>query len=228
MHDVDWGATEIAAWVALAYAASMGPGVSTLIWGTPGEQVPRQRLIRETDLLVGRQVSSGGWPSIARPSRLETPALIRRSWPSGRSWRRRTGKYMTDLAARPTTRRSEGTAVVARKFVLELQLGSQFMSSNAVGAYSLTTDQVLFVLDKANPNFPFLKGDERLVHARKSFLGRRQPRAPGNRCALPRARAKTRSPIRRYWANSDDGIGSTVRECNEICYCDWEFRRGRK
>lgn len=172
MHDVDWGATEICAWVALAYAASMERNVGTLIWGTADPQIPRQRLSREIDLLMKRQYSSGGWPPIiktdtARDTR--TYSTVMAVWALletknrnvlGNAWNK---SY--DDAIEKGVRWLLGTYDVD----LESWVPNPGRPSQLESFPGLTA-QVLFVLGKAKPYFAFIKGDGNYQRAQRAFL----------------------------------------------------------
>ncbi len=69
MSDFDWGITEIAGWVTLAYLASTQPNMVSLVWGGDSEKA-FQRLGQYLKLLQDRQLSNGGWAPISQKDNL--------------------------------------------------------------------------------------------------------------------------------------------------------------
>lgn len=61
----DWGVTEIAAWVVLAYLGSMQPDIVNAVWGGDAE-IAFKRVAQYLRLLQRRQLTNGGWAPISQ------------------------------------------------------------------------------------------------------------------------------------------------------------------
>jgi hypothetical protein len=181
MAGVDWGVTEISAWVALAYAASMEPHIGALIWGTDSPAVPLQRLLRELDLLRQRQLPNGAWPPIRDTDKEKdgrTYSTVMTVWAVLEAKRR---KIFDDRDSRTYNDAAEkGIRWLLGMYNPYLQ--SWVPSPTRPGqleSFPGLTAQVLFVLGRAKPYFPFLDRDPNYERAEKAFL------VPEARKALP-------------------------------------------
>jgi TIR domain len=64
-QQMEWGVTEIAGWVVLAYLASTQPNTVGLVWGNNSE-IAFRRLASYLELLKSRQLTNGGWAPISQ------------------------------------------------------------------------------------------------------------------------------------------------------------------
>lgn len=64
-EQIDWGVTEIAGWVVLAYLASTQAKTVNVVWGNDSEKA-FQRLGHYLKLLQSRQLTNGGWAPISQ------------------------------------------------------------------------------------------------------------------------------------------------------------------
>lgn len=164
----DWGVTEISAWVALAYAASLAPRFRDTIW-KPGDD-PRGKLAREIDLLLGRRSVSGGWPPIADTER--------------RQDNRTYSTVMAVWALVEARALADGSSVAPYGDAIDGGV-RWLLATYAVDAQSWVpnparpgqqesfpglTAQVLYVLGRARTASTFLDSDPRYASAIRSFL----------------------------------------------------------
>lgn len=169
MEWVDWGVTEIAAWVALAYAYSLQPEVSPSIWG-PEREVGLARLSSAIDLLLSRQIQNGSWAPIAQndnPTYARTYSTVVSLWALLEARRvLGPGPADRDLAIQNSMR------WLLTTYHTEVQswVPNPYRAQQSEAFPGLTA-QVLFVLERARPDFAFiLNGDGTYERARRDFV----------------------------------------------------------
>jgi hypothetical protein len=172
VRNVDWGVTEIAAWVALAYAASLEPHAGSLIWGADYPQLPRQRLSREIELVLQRQSPSGGWPPVNKAHSTRdnrTYSTVMAVWALAEA--RRWGAFDERSVSVGDVAIEKGIRWLLSTYAVELQSWVPNPGRPAqLETFPGLTAQVLYVLGRAKPYVAFLDGDANYVRARNAFL----------------------------------------------------------
>jgi hypothetical protein len=175
-EQMDWGVTEIAGWVVLAYLASTQPNTINLIWGNDSDKA-LERLGSYLELLKSRQLANGGWAPIRQndnPKFARTYSTVMALW------------AFVEAKKHPQMGKRIGTAYdsVIESGIRWLlpryhdQLNSWVPNPERprqTERFPGLTAQVLFVLERARPEFNFLlQGDasyERAAQQFKKLLG---------------------------------------------------------
>ena len=180
LEDEGWGlfepaehtVTEIAGWIVLAYIASLES--ETRIWNE--SEIPQvlNRIERDINHIVGRQESTGGWRPIKEEAPASKPAFTR------------TYSTIIALWALAEARRSPTVfGRISNKYDNNLVKGISWLLSNydqnlgwvpnpnrlfQKERFDGLTAQVLFVLSRAEKDFPFLETDKIYIGAEKDFV----------------------------------------------------------
>jgi hypothetical protein len=177
MEPIDWGVTEINAWVALAYMASLTPDVHALIWRPESPGVAETRLLRELESLKRRQHPNGSWSPIRRTDiagASRTYSTIMAVWALVEA---RKLKILKD-AEQPAHDQAIQNAI--RWLLTTYNADRQSWVPNPerkrqLDSFPGLSAQVLFVLSKAQPDFGYLlDGDETYKRAGLAFLSATQ------------------------------------------------------
>ena len=172
---MNWGVTEIDAWVAVAYLYSLRADNAAVIWGSNEMTDVISKARMALDLIVARQHTDGGWSVIERtenPKHVRTYSTIMALWAlaeaeqNGQVLRGRESQY-------------HAAVTLGAKWVLgSFRTVSGFSGwwpnpSNVspVGEYPGLTAQTLFVLSKAKLTQAFIGADPRFKDAVDAFIG---------------------------------------------------------
>lgn len=172
MEQIDWGVTEIAGWVALAYVASAQPGIVDVVWGRDST-VAYSRLTRDLRLLQQRQMKDGSWAPVKQTDNAKfarTYSTVMALW------------ALVEASKHPEIRKRTGIT-----FDDSIKGGIQWLLANydkGLGGWSPNpgrarqtdnfsglTGHVLYVLSRAMPDFEvMLKMDQSYNDAQHAYL----------------------------------------------------------
>lgn len=150
----DWGATEIAAWVVLAYLTSTQKETVSLVWGNDSEKA-FQRLDQYLKLLQGRQLAKGGWGPI---SQKDNEQFARTYSTTMALWALIESKKHPEFGKRIGTAYDRAIKDGIRWLLSQYdkQLNSWVPNpgrSRQTETFPGLTAQILFVLERAKPEF---------------------------------------------------------------------------
>lgn len=174
VKDMNWGVTEIDAWVALAYLYSMKADNAALIWKTNELPDVVSKANLALGLIVERQHNDGGWSVIERTENqkhLRTYSSIMAVWALAEA--EQNGEV---LSGHEDKYRSAVT--LGAKWILGSYSTSSAFSgwwpnpSNKVlvGEYPGMTAQTLFVLSRAKTSHAFIGADPKFKEALEAFI----------------------------------------------------------
>jgi hypothetical protein len=175
VKSMNWGVTEINAWVAIAYLYSLRADNAAVIWGTNEltEVISRTKMV--LDLIVARQHSDGGWSVIERtenPKHVRTYSTIMALWALAEA--EQNGQVLTSRESQYRAAVTLGAKWILGSFRTVSGFSGWWPNpSNAspVGEYPGLTAQTLFVLSKAKPTHAFIGADPRFKEAIDAFIG---------------------------------------------------------
>jgi hypothetical protein len=156
-EELDWGVTEIAGWVVLAYLASTQSNTVNLVWGDDSEKA-FQRLALYLKLLQTRQLTTGGWAPI---SQKDNPKFARTYSTTMALWALIEAKKHPEMGRRIGAAYDAAIAGGIRWLLAryDVQLNSWVPNperSRQTERVPGLTAQVLYVLERAKPEFDFL------------------------------------------------------------------------
>lgn len=176
VKDMNWGVTEIDAWVALAYLHSLKADNAALIWKSSelADAVSKANLA--LDLIVERQHDDGGWSVIERTSNqrhVRTYSSIMAVWALAEA--EQNGDVLSGHEEK-----YRNALTLGAKWIL----GSYSTSSSPafsgwwpnpsnrvlVGEYPGLTAQTLFVLSRAKTSHSFIGADPKFKEALEAFI----------------------------------------------------------
>jgi len=175
LRNMDWGVTEIDAWVALAYVYSLRADNAVLLWKPEERAGIAAKANLALDILVKRQHDDGGWSVIEKtpePRHLRTYSSIMAIWAiaeaaqNGDVLKGRQEQYRKAL-------------VLGAKWLLQsYTAGSSAFSGwwpnpsakPPVGEYPGLTAQVLFALSEAKMSNAFIGADPKYKEAIEGFI----------------------------------------------------------
>jgi hypothetical protein len=175
MQNINWGVTEVDAWVALAYLYSLRVNDGALIWGSDDlpDVIARTRIA--LDLLLERQFNDGGWSVIEKtsnPKHIRTYSTIMALWAIAEA--ENSGDVFKDHE-----KPFHSAVASAVKWVMPFYTKSASgfsgwwpnpSSKSLVGAYPGLTAQTLFVLSTAAVSNPFIGADRKYKNAIETFV----------------------------------------------------------
>ena len=157
MSDLDWGVTEIAGWVTLAYLASTQPNLVNLVWGRDSEKA-FQRLEQYLKLLQGRQLTNGAWAPISQKDNLR---FARTYSTTIAVWALIEAKKHPEMGKRIGSAYDEAVEGGIRWLLARYNDQVKSWVPNPerpkqTESFPGLTAQVLYVLERARPEFDFL------------------------------------------------------------------------
>jgi hypothetical protein len=174
VKSMNWGVTEINAWVALAYLYSLRADNAAVIWKK--DELPD--VISKTksvlDIIVARQNDDGGWSVIERTS---NPRHIRTYSTVMALWALAEAEQNGDVISARETQYRDAVTLGAKWVLGSFRTVSGFSgwwvnpsNNNPVGEYPGLTAQTLFVLSKAKVSHAFIGADPRFKDAVEAFI----------------------------------------------------------
>jgi hypothetical protein len=183
---IDWGVTEIAAWVTLANLSSLRKAASEPIWGKD-IAVAVSRIERDLDLLTQRQIASGGWAPIKQN---DNPAYSRTYSSLMALWAIIEAKNSPIIAERIGKKYDNSIRDGIRWLLGSYNRERQTWVPNPerkqqTDSFPGLTAQALYVLERARSEFGTqLRADDTLEEARRSFVKLFEKGLPPNLTAL--------------------------------------------
>jgi hypothetical protein len=172
MNAYDWGVTEIAGWVVLAYLASTQPNVIDLVWGGDSE-IAFQRITRDLRLLLRRQLTNGAWAPI---NQSDNPGYARTYSTTMALWALIEAKKHPEIGKRTGTAYNEAIKGGIRWLLARYDNQREGWVPNPertkqTDSFPGLTAQVLYVLGRARPEFGFLvQEDPTYNRARQALI----------------------------------------------------------
>lgn len=174
VKSMNWGVTEINAWVALAYLYSLRADNAAVIWGTNEVTDVILKARSALDTIVARQHSDGGWSVIERtsnPRHVRTYSTIMALWALAEA--EQNGQVLSGRESQ-----YHAAVTLGAKWVLgSFRTVSGFSgwwpnpsNRSPVGEYPGLTAQALFVLSKAKPTHAFIGADPGFMDAIDAFI----------------------------------------------------------
>jgi hypothetical protein len=176
MQSMNWGVTEIDAWVALAYISSLQADNAALVWKK--EELPDvvAKSNAVLDLRLKRQHDDGGWSVIEKtsnPRHIRTYSTVMAVWALAEA--EKNGDVLAGHEA------AYRTAVISgAKWLLESYTTSTALSFSGwwpnpsaksfADQYPALTAQALFVLSEAKTSHSFIGADPRYKDAVQTFV----------------------------------------------------------
>ena len=175
MQAMNWGVTEIDAWVAVAYIYSLRVDNAALIWTTRElpDVIARTRIA--LDLLLERQFGEGGWSAIEKtsnPKHMRTYSTIMALWAIVEA--QQNGDVFVGDEARLRAALASGVKWIMASYTTNASGFSGWWpnpsSGSSAGGYPGLTAQTLFVLSKVEQSNPFVGADPRYKDAIEAFV----------------------------------------------------------
>jgi len=170
LEPIDWGVTEIAAWVVLAYLSSTQPNTVDAVWGAESE-IANQRLRRDLKLLHERQLPNGGWAPISQKNNM---SYARTYSTTMALWALIEGKRHPEMGRRVGFEYDDAIRSGIRWLLAryDSQLKSWVPNperAKQTESFPGLTAQILYVLERAGPDFDF-RGDLAYERAHRDFV----------------------------------------------------------
>ena len=175
MQAMNWGVTEIDAWVAVAYIYSLRVDNAALIWTDRElpDVIARTRIA--LDLLLERQFDEGGWSAIEKtsnPKHMRTYSTIMALWAIVEA--QQNGDVFVGDEARLRAALASGVKWIMALYTTNASGFSGWWpnpsSGSSAGGYPGLTAQTLFVLSKVEQSNPFVGADPRYKDAIEAFV----------------------------------------------------------
>lgn len=183
---MDWGVTEIAAWVTLANLSSLGKTVSEPIWGQD-ITLAVSRIERDLNLLTQRQIANGGWSPIKQS---DNPAYSRTYSSLMALWAIVEAKNNPIIAERIGNKYDQSIRDGIRWLLSNYNQENQSWVPNPERKHQKDcfpglTAQALYVLERTRSGFgALLSSDGTLEVARRNFINVLEKGHPPNLIAL--------------------------------------------
>lgn len=174
VRSMDWGVTEIDAWVALAYLYSLRADNAAIIWKPAELKAVISRANVALDVIVARQHDDGGWSVIERtpnPRHVRTYSTIMALWALAEA--EQNGEVVAGHEAQYGEAVKLGAKWVLGSFTTASGSSGWWpnpSNKNPVGEYPGLTAQTLFVLSKAKTSHAFIGVDPRFMEAVDAFI----------------------------------------------------------
>jgi hypothetical protein len=156
-QQMNWGVTEIAGWVVLAYLASTKANIVDLVWRNDSEKA-FQRIALYLELLKNRQLTNGGWTPI---SRKDNEKFARTYSTTMALWALIEAKKHPEMGRRIGTDYSKAIGSGIRWLLAKYDKEVNSWVPNPERSWQTEkfaglTAQVLYVLERAKPEFESL------------------------------------------------------------------------
>ena len=157
MEPINWGVTEIAAWVTLAYVASVRSDIAKKIWQEE-VNIPLRRIETYLKIISKRQASNGGWSpvnSVASYSYLRTYSTVMSIWAMVEAQR------IPNLEQRLKIKFSPAIQSGLRWLLTNYNKDRESAVPNPARAQQVDTfpgltAQILYVMERAKINYEFV------------------------------------------------------------------------
>jgi hypothetical protein len=175
LKNINWGVTEIDAWVALSYIYSLRANNAAILYEANGisEAITKTTLV--LDILVKRQHTDGGWGPIEKtsnPKHERTYSTIMAIWALAEA--EQNGDLVKGHEAEYRAALTSGAKWLLGSYTTSATGFSGWWPNpsarNPVGAYPSLTAQALFVLSKASGVESFIGADLRYKEAVESLI----------------------------------------------------------
>jgi hypothetical protein len=174
VKDMNWGVTEIDAWVALAYLYSLKADNAALIWKSNelADAVSKANLA--LDLIVERQHDDGGWSVIERTSNqkhLRTYSSIMAVWALAEA--EQNGDVLSGHEEKYRSALTLGAKWILGSYSTSSTFSGWWPNPSnkvLVGEYPGMTAQTLFVLSRAKTSHSFIGADPKFKEALEAFI----------------------------------------------------------
>jgi hypothetical protein len=174
VKSMNFGVTEIDAWVALAYLYSLRADNAAIIWKPNEHRTVISQANAALDAIIARQHDDGGWSVIERTS---NPRHIRTYSTIMALWALSEAEQNGEVIAGHETQYGEAVKLGAKWALGSFTTASGFSgwwpnpsNKNPVGEYPGLTAQTLFVLSKAKISHSFIGADPRFKEAVDAFI----------------------------------------------------------
>lgn len=166
----EYTVTEVIAWVSLAYTASLKPELGTRIWEEPKMREVIGAVERDLQLLANRQDASGGWSPIqnSKLQHTRTYSTVMAVWALLEA--RATPSVYKRIANRYDNAIQDGIIWLLNHYNAELGFAPNPNRQQAKQKYIGLTAQTLFVMQRAEEYFGFIKNHPRYREAKSDFL----------------------------------------------------------
>lgn len=172
MEPINWGVTEITAWVTLAYIASARSDVAAKVW--PGDiNIPLARIETYLEMIRQRQMANGGWSPVSSAA---STAYLRTYSTLMSVWAMIEAQNLSGLKQQLNGRFSPAIQDGMRWLLANYNRDRESAVPNPVrvpqtDSFPGLTTQMLYVMERAKPDHEFvLQSDANYEPMRKNFI----------------------------------------------------------